>query len=505
MTTYFLRRLLLMIPTFIGITLVAFSVIQFVPGGPLEQEMMKLRGAMAGGEAGAGASGDKSGTTTIPAEALEEMKAYYGYDKPVLLNFKIWDPAGQVEAYMAAVPLEAKVREGEAQLGRLNEQLKAVDGRTGTRDDVAGSRVQAEAQKTRQEIQSMTKELEARRGDVIATAELALPFLTPIALGQTGHTREQQEKAIDLIVKRAALPVWTNQEFGLKQAEVRKWAASTELKTVGPVAKVWKTFSYGRYGSWLLRIVKLDLGKSHRYSRPVWDVMKTKFPISIYFGVIGLLLSYGICIPLGVWKAVKHGSQFDLMSSVIIFIGYSTPGWALGAVLLVLLGGGSFFDVFPLGGFRSEDFEFLSFWEQVKDQLHHTILPLISWNIASFAGLTVVMKNSLMENLSADYVRTAFAKGLSERRVVFLHALRNSLIPLATGLGHIMGVIFAGSYLIERVFNIDGFGLLGYNSLVTRDYPVVLASMVIGAVISLTGNIISDIIYAAIDPRIRFK
>ncbi|MCB1045921.1 MAG: ABC transporter permease subunit [Calditrichaeota bacterium] len=505
MTTYFLRRLLLMIPTFIGITLVAFSVIQLVPGGPLEQEMMRLRGAMAGGEAGAGASSDNSSGTSIPAEALEEMKAYYGYDKPMILNFKIWHPEKLVQLYMDAVPLEEEIRQAELELSAMNEELKSVDGRTGTRDDAAGSRVQARMQQTREEISAKRQTIDDRRSDVIATAEMALPFLRPIALGETDATHDQQDKALDLIIKRAALPVWTTQDFEVKLAEVGKWAEVADPQPAGTIAKVWKTFSYGRYGSWLLRIVQLDLGKSHRYSRPVWDVMKSKFPISIYFGLIGLLLSYGICIPLGVWKAVKHGSQFDMVSSVIIFIGYSTPGWALGAVLLVLLGGGSFWDVFPLGGFRSEDFEFLSFWEQIRDQLHHTILPLISWNIASFAGLTVVMKNSLMENLSADYVRTAFAKGLSERRVVFLHALRNSLIPMATGLGSIIGVIFAGSYLIERVFNIDGFGLLGFNSLVNRDYPVVLASMVIGAVIHLTGNIISDIIYAAIDPRIRFR
>jgi microcin C transport system permease protein len=212
-----------------------------------------------------------------------------------------------------------------------------------------------------------------------------------------------------------------------------------------------------------------------------------------------------VCIPLGVWKAVKHGSTFDTASSVIVFIGYSIPGWALGAVLLVLLGGGSFWDVFPLGGFRSEDWEFFSLGRKIWDQVYHTILPIIAWEIGSFASMTILMKNSLMENLSSDYVRTAFSKGLSERRVVFLHALRNSLIPLATGLGHLIGIIFVGSYLIEKVFNIDGFGLLGFNSLIHRDYPVVLASMVIGSVIRLLGNILSDMIYAAIDPRIRFK
>ncbi len=505
MTTYFIRRLLLMIPTFLGITLVAFTVIQFVPGGPLEQEMMRLRGAMAGGEAGAGSGDNTGGTTAIPAEALEEMKAYYGYDKPILLNFKVWSPGKQVEEYFELIPREEEITVLEDELGGLIEEMKTVDGRQGHLDRDEVERLRGEMDAVRSEITDLRDLIDGERSDVIATAEMALPWLKPIALGEGGVSRLQQEKAIDLIIKREKLPVWTNQEFERKFAEVQKWAADNDPQPSSFVPKIWRTFTYGRYGSWLIRIVQLDLGKSHRYSRPVWDVIKSKFPISIYFGVIGLLLSYGICIPLGVWKAVKHNSRFDTASSVIIFVGYSTPGWALGAVLLVLLGGGSFLDVFPLGGFRSEDFEYLSFWEKVKDQMHHTTLPLISWNIASFASLTVLMKNSLMENLSADYVRTAFAKGLSERRVVFLHALRNSLIPLATGLGTIIGVIFAGSYLIEKVFNIDGFGLLGFNSLVNRDYPVVLANMVIAAVIRLFGNILSDIIYASIDPRIRFK
>ncbi len=171
----------------------------------------------------------------------------------------------------------------------------------------------------------------------------------------------------------------------------------------------------------------------------------------------------------------------------------------------MFLGGGSFWDVFPLGDFRSPNFDDMSFFEQVYDQIHHTILPIISWFIGSFATLTILMKNSLLENLSQDYVRTAFAKGLSEKRVIFLHAVRNSLIPLASQIGLIIGVIFAGSYLIEKTFNIDGIGLLSFNSLLNRDYPIALGFLVISSVIRLIGNLISDITYAAIDPRIRFK
>ncbi|MDP2359839.1 MAG: ABC transporter permease subunit [bacterium] len=499
MTTYFIRRFLLAFPTFIGITLIAFTIIQFVPGGPLEQEIIALKMGMSQmGEAGAGSSSDvAAGGSSIPAEALEEMKAYYGYDKPVILNFRIWNPQKHVDRYMEALTHEQVIAERTATLAALLERV---------RDGEDTTPVRAQISLLREEIKGLRDQVDRMRSNVIACAEIAVPALLEVALdGTTRYTEDQREKAIDLLVKRLNLPVWTSQDLGTKLAQVEQWAAANEAKGTPVYAKVWKTFSYGRYGAWLVRIFQLDLGKSHRYSRPVWEVMKTKFPVSIYFGAIGLILVYSVCIPLGVWKAVKHGSTFDTASSVIVFIGYSIPGWALGAVLLVLLGGGSFWDVFPLGGFRSEDWEFMNWWDKIWDQVHHTILPIIAWEIASFARMTILMKNSLMENLSSDYVRTAFAKGLSERRVVFLHALRNSLIPLATGLGHLISFIFAGSYLIEKVFNIDGFGLLGFNSLIHRDYPVVLASLVIGAVIGLMGNILSDMIYAAIDPRIRFK
>jgi microcin C transport system permease protein len=221
--------------------------------------------------------------------------------------------------------------------------------------------------------------------------------------------------------------------------------------------------------------------------------------------LIGFILTYLICIPLGVFKAVKNGSKFDLVSSILVFMGYSIPGWAFGTIMLVIFGGGSLWDVFPLGGFRSEDFESLTFWGQVTDQFYHTVLPVASYLVGSFATLTILTKNSVIENLSQDYIRTAFAKGLSEKRVIFKHALRNSLIPLATGLGHFLSLILAGSFLIETVFNINGMGLLGFRSIEQRDYPVTMGILVISSFLLLIGNIISDMLYAIFDPRIRFK
>ena len=262
---------------------------------------------------------------------------------------------------------------------------------------------------------------------------------------------------------------------------------------------------YVRYLRWLWNILHLDLGNSYAYGDPVWVVIKDRLPVSLYFGAIGFFLTYLVCIPLGVMKAIKHTQLFDTITSVIVFVGYATPGFALGIVLLVLFGGGSFWDVFPLGGFVSDNFAELTFLSKVWDLLHHTILPVICYMLSSFATLTILMKNSLLENLNQDYILTAFSKGLSSRVVVYKHALRNSLIPLATGFGHFISIILAGSFLIEKVFNIDGMGLLGYTSIVDRDYPVVLGILVISSALGLVGNILSDICYILVDPRIEFR
>ena len=250
-----------------------------------------------------------------------------------------------------------------------------------------------------------------------------------------------------------------------------------------------------------------NLGKSYIYAKPVTEIMAPRFKISLLLGLTGMLLSYMVCIPLGIKKALNHGSSFDIVSSLIIFVAYSIPGWALGGVLLVLLGGGSFLDIFPLGGLHSprDIWEQLSPVQKIIDQIYHMVLPVIAWSIGSFATLTVLMKNGLLENLGQDYVRTAFAKGISEKRVIWLHAIRNSIIPIAANIGQIIGVIISGSYFIERVFNIDGFGKLAFEAILQRDYPITLGFLVIVVILRLIGNIISDLSLALVDPRIRFK
>jgi microcin C transport system permease protein len=343
MAGYFIRRLLLVIPTFIGITLAVFVITHFVPGGPVERQIMRYR--MAAMTEGGGGGGGGNLSVSLPEEAIEEIRRFYGFDKPV----------------------------------------------------------------------------------------------------------------------------------------------------------------HVRYLQWLGNVLRFDLGNSYIYQEPVWDIIKSRFPVSITLGLTGFVLSYLICVPLGVLKAIHHRSRFDFFSSFVVFLGYSVPGWALGTALLVLFGGGSFWSVFPLGGFRPNDWEYLTLPQKITSQIHHMVLPVLCYMVGSFATLTILTKNSLMENLGQDYVRTAFAKGLQERRVIFVHALRNSLIPIATGLGHFFSLVLAGSFLIERVFNIDGMGYLGYTSILQRDYPVALGILVIGSLLLLIGNILSDIIYAAVDPRIRFK
>jgi microcin C transport system permease protein len=260
-----------------------------------------------------------------------------------------------------------------------------------------------------------------------------------------------------------------------------------------------------RYFIWLKNLAKLDFGESFSSEEPVMDVIVSKFPVSIQFGVLSFVLAYLISIPLGVLKAVKNGSEFDWFSSFVLLIMYSIPPFMLGILMIVYLAGGSFLDIFPIGGLYSDNYADLSFWAKLLDRTHHFILPLTCYVIGSFTTLTLLMKNSLLEEISKDYVRTARSKGLSEKSVIMVHALRNAMIPIATGFGGFIGVFFAGSLLIEKIFQLDGIGLLSFTSTMSRDYNVIMGLVFIQSVLFLVGNIISDIMYVLIDPRIDFN
>lgn len=342
MAAYFLKRIALIIPTLLGITIACFFIMQVVPGGPVEQAMQKIKIA-AHGENGGGMSSNLQ--TTISDSELQNIKKYYGFDKPVVQRYLIW-------------------------------------------------------------------------------------------LGKLLHG---------------------------------------------------------------------DLGTSYIYEKPVLEVIASRIPVSLTFGLTGLLLTYIVCIPLGIKKALHHGEPYDQWSSVLIFLGYSIPAFALAVLLIILFGGGSFLNLFPVAGIVSDNFEELSVIGKIIDYINHMLLPIICYSIGGFASLTLLMKNSLMEQLNQDYIRTALAKGLSFNQAVFRHALRNALIPIATNIGMIIEVVLSGALLIETVFTIDGMGLLGYQAIVNRDYPVALGLIVISSLLMLIGRIISDFCLVLVDPRVKFR
>ncbi|MBU2648801.1 ABC transporter permease subunit [bacterium] len=344
MASYLIRRLLLVIPTFVGITLLVFTITRFVPGGPVDKIISESQQLSFGKGSETGQSSGQTDRNASPLspEQIEELKVFYGFDKPVLVS----------------------------------------------------------------------------------------------------------------------------------------------------------------YVHWFLKVLKFDLGTSTRYYDPVWQIIKDKLPVSVYYGLVTTILTYLICVPLGVLKAIKHKTVIDNTSSVMVLIGYALPGFIMAIILFVWPA--ARWDWFPLGGFVSDDFRELPLLEQVWDIVHHSILPIIAYMLGSLATMTFLMKNTLMDNLASDYIRTAIAKGLSFNQAVFRHAFRNSIIPLATHFGNNIGLFLAGSFLIEKVFNIDGLGLLGFESLVERDYPIVLGVLVISSILGLLGNIISDLCVALVDPRVKF-
>lgn len=260
-----------------------------------------------------------------------------------------------------------------------------------------------------------------------------------------------------------------------------------------------------RYVIWLKNLATLDFGESFTYEEPVIDVVMSKLPVSIQFGLISFIMSYLICIPLGVIKAVKSGTKFDTVSSFILSGLYSIPPFMLGILLLVYFAGGTFVDWFPIGDLVSDYYDDLGFFGKITDRVWHFVLPLIAYMVGQFTVLTLLMRNSMLDVISQDYVRTARAKGLSDKMVYMKHALRNALIPIVTGFGHFLSLFFAGSLLIERIFNLDGIGLLGYQSLLERDYNVIMGLFFIQTVLMFIGNLISDVLYTVVDPRIDFS
>jgi microcin C transport system permease protein len=260
-----------------------------------------------------------------------------------------------------------------------------------------------------------------------------------------------------------------------------------------------------RYVEMLQNFATFEFGTSFSHNRPVWQLIREKLPVSISLGLWTFVISYLVSVPLGIAKAVRDGSAFDAVSTMLVLVGFAIPGFVLGVFLIVLFAGGSFWELFPLRGLVSENWHSLSWPARIADYVWHLSLPLACLVVGSFATMTFLTKNTFIEEMRKQYVLVARAKGLSQRRVLWKHVFRNALIPLVTGFpAAFIGAFFAGALLIETLFSLDGLGLLGYESVVRRDYPVVLGSLYLFTLIALAVKLLSDVIYTFVDPRVQF-
>ena len=364
MAAYILRRLLLMIPTILGIMLISFVIVQFAPGGPVERVLAQLQG-----------------------------------------------------------------------------QNTAMSRVTGGGGDLAG------------------------RGG------------TSQAGGGESNSRYRGAQGLDpAFIKRL------EQQFGFDKPAPERFAKM-----------LW---DYARF----------DFGKSYFRDVSVLQLIREKLPVSISLGLWMTLISYAIAIPLGIRKAVRDGSPFDVWTSGVVIVGYAIPGFLFAILLIVLFAGGSFFQVFPLRGLTSEGWSQFPLWQKVTDYLWHLTLPTVAMAIGAFATSTLLTKNSFLDEIRKQYVLTARMKGLSERQVLYGHVFRNAMLIVVAGFpGAFISAFFAGSLLIETIFSLDGLGLLSFESIVNRDYPVVFANLYIFSLLGLVVNLISDLTYSWIDPRIDFE
>lgn len=261
-----------------------------------------------------------------------------------------------------------------------------------------------------------------------------------------------------------------------------------------------------RYWQILKNFVRFDFGDSYFRNQSVWSLIQDKLSVSVSLGIWTFFLTYLVSVPLGVAKAVRAGSRFDFVTSLIILTGYAVPGFVLGVLLILLFGGGSFWDIFPLRGLTSDNWNELSTSAKITDYLWHVTLPVVASVVSHFAMKTLLTKNMFLEEIRRQYVLTARAKGLSEGRVLWKHVFRNTLLPLVTGFpATFISAFFTGSLLIETLFSLDGLGLLSFESINSRDYPVVLGTLYLFTLIGLLTKLIGDIAYVFVDPRIKFS
>lgn len=261
-----------------------------------------------------------------------------------------------------------------------------------------------------------------------------------------------------------------------------------------------------RYILMLKNYLTFNFGESFYKNTKVVDLLIEKLPVSISLGLWSTLLIYLISIPLGIQKALREGSTFDSITSTMIIIGNAIPTFLFALILIILFAGGTYFNLFPLRGIVGDDFESLSLFEKIKDYFWHITLPVLSLSIGGFATLTLLSKNSFLEEIHKQYVKLAFAKGLNASQVLYRHIFRNAMLLIIASIpSALLGMLLSGSLLIEIIFSLDGLGLLGYESIITRDYPVIFGSLYIFTLLGLIITLLSDLLYTLVDPRINFQ
>ena len=474
MRDYFIRRLLLIPPTLLGISIMVFAITRLAPGGPLEQAMMQMQQVSEQGGGGQGMKSDQA----LSKDQLEQMKRLYGFDKPHWEAYLIW---------LGMLPRETEFR----QIRFLKNEQELAERVRLPKFHLAELDWNGDGYIQQNEVPShLTNYVKFDTFDTNGDKEI------------DGWEADRPEAWIE--GSREKIILQRDDESSVRIANfdrllgnwsVRMRPTDTDVLLARPVAELFMTEYEG--------FLQGNFGQSTRYGEPVLRVISERLPVSSYFGILTFVITYLVCIPLGVFKAVRHNTMPDDLTSILIFIGYAVPGYALGSLLLLFFS--IKLDWLPMGGLGSDGFDDLSLWGQFKDLFAHTFQPLCCYLVGGFAFVTMLMKNHLMDNLSADYVRTAMAKGVSFKDAVRKHALRNSLVPLATNVGHQVTLFVTGSFLIETIFDIDGFGLLGFNSVIDRDYPVVMGVLTLSASLMLLGNILSDALVALVDPRVRFE
>ena len=264
--------------------------------------------------------------------------------------------------------------------------------------------------------------------------------------------------------------------------------------------------AHERFLEMLWNYLRFDFGESYFQDRPVLELVMERLPVSISLGLWSMIAIYSISIPLGVAKAVRDGSRFDIWTSTVIFVGYAIPGFLFAILLIVLFAGGNYLDLFPLRGLVSDNWRDLPWPERITDYLWHLVLPISALTIGGFATLTMLTKNSFLEEVSKQFVITARAKGLTERRVLYGHVFRNAMLIVIAGFpAAFVGILFTGSLLIEVIFSLDGLGLLSYEAVVKRDYPILFGTLYMFTLIGLVMHLVGDLTYVLVDPRIDFE